>query len=202
MISQAGIDQARLAEIARRARMSTGQVMYYFATKEHILLETLAWCEHADTRARRAALRQTPGAWDQLDCFTRRYLPASRADPSWIMWMEAWARAPHSAEVSQFLDDLIRPWRDDLATIIQAGTGEGIFSPRAPAEFPLTYCALLDGLAITYLRQMPDLTTARLADIALTTARTQLAPPGHTQPPPPVTSSHTPPARPDPPPPG
>ena len=201
MISQAGIDQARLAEIARRARMSTGQVMYYFATKEHILLDTLAWCEHQDTQARRAALREITGAWGQLDCFTRRYLPASRADPSWIMWMEAWARAPHSADVARFLDDLICPWRDDLAKIIQAGAGEGIFSPRAPAEFPLTYCALLDGLAIVYLRQMPDLTPGRLAELALAAARTQLARPGQTQPPGPPPEA-TPPARPDPPQPG
>jgi AcrR family transcriptional regulator len=192
VISQAGIDQARLAEIARRARMSTGQVMYYFATKEHILLDTLAWREHQDTRARRAALREITGAWGQLDCFTRRYLPASRTDPSWIMWMEAWARAPHSADVSRFLDDLIRPWRDDLATIIQAGAGEGIFTPRAPAEFPLTYCALLDGLAIVYLRQMPDLTPDRLAELALATARSQLARAGHPQPARPATARDTP----------
>ena len=43
LITEVGIDQVRLAEIARRAGMSSGQVMYYFTTKEQILLETLAW---------------------------------------------------------------------------------------------------------------------------------------------------------------
>ena len=43
VIAEAGIDQVRVAEIARRAGMSSGQLMYYFTSKEHILLETLAW---------------------------------------------------------------------------------------------------------------------------------------------------------------
>ena len=42
LITEAGIDRVRLAEIARRAGMSSGQLMYYFSSKEHILLETLA----------------------------------------------------------------------------------------------------------------------------------------------------------------
>ena len=48
LITEAGIDQVRVAEIARRASMSSGQVMYYFTSKEHILLETLAWRDHQD----------------------------------------------------------------------------------------------------------------------------------------------------------
>ena len=55
LITEAGVDQVRVAEIARRARMSSGQVMYYFTSKEHILLETLAWRDHQDLIRTRAA---------------------------------------------------------------------------------------------------------------------------------------------------
>ena len=102
LITEAGIDQVRVAEIARRANMSSGQLMYYFTSKEHILLETLAWRDHQDLIRTRAGLAKVTGAWRQLERFIGFYLPASPADPSWILWMEAWARAPHSAEVSQF----------------------------------------------------------------------------------------------------
>ena len=107
LISESGIDGVRVAEIARRAGMSSGQLMYYFTSKEHILLETLAWCEYEDTRHRRAVLQQVTGAWRQLELFADLYLGAGAADPSWILWTEAWARAPHDAQVSKFLDDLI-----------------------------------------------------------------------------------------------
>src|SRR6476660_2660011 len=69
LIAEVGIDRVRLAEIARRAGMSSGQVMYYFTTKEHILFETLAWSEHEEGMRRKAALAKVTGAWRQLERF-------------------------------------------------------------------------------------------------------------------------------------
>src|SRR5215472_3451140 len=77
LITEAGIDQVRVAEIARRASMSSGQVMYYFTSKEHILLETLAWSDHQDIRRTRAALDKVTGAWRQLERYIYLYLPTS-----------------------------------------------------------------------------------------------------------------------------
>ena len=127
LIIEAGIDQVRLAEIARRAGMSSGQVMYYFTSKEHILLETLAFQEYQDTVRRQAALAKVTGAWRQLKRFIELYLPGTPPDPSWILWMEAWARAPHNKEVSRFLEELLNPWQDDLAAWWPA------VSPREPS---------------------------------------------------------------------
>jgi AcrR family transcriptional regulator len=177
LITEAGIDQVRLARIAQRAGMSTGQVMYYFTSKEHILLETLAWQEHQDTAGRRAALAKSTGAWRQLDRFIGHYLPDSPTDPVWILWMEAWARAPHSAEVSQFMEALLRPWRDDLAAIVARGVDEGTFvHPRAIDDFTLRFVALLDGLALQRLRQLHQLSRKRAIELAMNAARAELTP--------------------------
>jgi AcrR family transcriptional regulator len=121
LITEVGIDRVRLAEIARRADMSSGQVMYYFTSKGHILLETLAWRERAETAQRRQELPGASAGWPRLKRFVELYLPSGLTDPVWILWMEAWARAPHSHEVSGFLDGLMRPWRDDLAEIVAQG---------------------------------------------------------------------------------
>lgn len=175
LITEAGIDRVRLAGIADRAGMSSGQVMYYFTSMEHILLETLAWREDEETRQRRASLPATPAGWPQLEQFVELYLPSSLADPVWIMWMEAWARAPHSTEVSGFLDKLMSPWRTDLAAIVADGVRAGQFRAPDPAsDFPLRFCAVLDGLSILFLRQMPDLSPERLTELALDTARSEL----------------------------
>jgi AcrR family transcriptional regulator len=177
LITEAGIDRVRLAEIARRAGMSSGQVMYYFASMEHILLETLAWREHEETRQRRAAMPAIGTGWPRLEEFVDLYLPTSLTDPVWIMWMEAWARAPHSIEVSGFLDRLMSPWRDDLAQIVADGVQAGDFRAPDPAsDFPLRFCAVLDGLSVLFLRQMPDLSAERLTELALNTARAELKP--------------------------
>jgi AcrR family transcriptional regulator len=176
LITEAGIDQVRVAGIARRATMSSGQVMYYFTSKEHILLETLAWRDHQDLIRTRAALAKVTGAWRQLERFIGSYLPASPSDPSWILWMEAWARAPHNRQVSQFLEELLALWRDDLAAIVARGVQEGVFAPPAAVDdFTHRFAALLDGLAILRLRQMHQPSRKRLIELAMTTARVELS---------------------------
>ena len=177
LIIEAGIDQVRLAEIARRAGMSSGQVMYYFASKEHILLETLAWQEHKDTMRRQAALAKVTGAWRQLERLIELYLPASHPDPSWILWLEAWARAPHNKDVNRFLEELLNPWRDDLTVIIARGVEEGVFArPAAMDEFTLRFIALLDGLALQRLQHMRHSSRKYLTELAMNAARAELAP--------------------------
>ncbi|HEY1639432.1 MAG TPA: TetR/AcrR family transcriptional regulator [Streptosporangiaceae bacterium] len=174
LITEAGVDQVRLAEIARRAGMSSGQLMYYFTSKEHILLETLAWREREETSQRRAALPGAAAGWPRLELFVDLYLPSGLTDPVWILWMEAWARAPHSGEVSPFLDELMTPWREDLAEIVAEGRSAGIFRPQALPDFPIRFCAVLDGLSVLHLRQMPDLPPGRLAELAMNSARAEL----------------------------
>jgi len=177
LITEVGIDQVRVAEIARRAGMSSGQVMYYFRSKERILLETLSWREHEETAHRRLALPAVAAGWPRLRLFADLYLPTSLTDPVWIMWMEAWARAPHDNDVSDFLDQLMRPWRDDLAEIVDEGIAERAFRPVRPVEsFPVRFCAMLDGLSVLRLRQMPDLTADELTEMAMQSARAELTP--------------------------
>jgi AcrR family transcriptional regulator len=177
LVTEAGIDQVRLAGIARRAGMSSGQLMYYFTSKEDILLETLAWRDREDMAGTRVAVARMTGAWAQLERFITRYLPASPADPSWILWMEVWARAPHNRRVSQRLEELLRAWRDELAAIVARGVDEGAFAPPADIDdFTLRFAALLDGLAILRLRQMHQPSRKRLLDLAMTTARAELSP--------------------------
>ena len=177
LIIEAGIDQVRLAGIARRAGMSSGQVMYYFASKEHILLETLAWQEHKDTVRRQAALARVTGVWHQLERLIELYLPASHPDPSWILWLEAWARAPHNKDVNRFLEELLNPWMDDLTTIIDRGIEEGTFKPPAAMdEFILRFVALLDGLALQRLQQMRHSSRKYLTELAMQAARAELDP--------------------------
>jgi len=177
LIIEVGVDQVRLAEIARRAGMSSGQVMYYFTSKEHILLETLAWQEHQDTLRRQAALAKVTGAWRQLQRLVELYLPGTHPDPSWILWMEAWARAPHNKQVSRFLEELLNPWRDDLAAIVTRGVAEGAFAPPADIDnFTRWFIALLDGLALQRLQRMQGTSRKRLTDLALYAARIELDP--------------------------
>jgi len=182
LIIEVGIDQVRLAEIARRAGMSSGQLMYYFTSKEHILLETLAWQEQQDTMRRAAALARVTGVWKQLERFIELYLPGTHPDPSWILWLEAWARAPHNRQVSRFLEELLNPWREDLAALVARGVAEGAFA--APGgNFNRRFIAVLDGLALQRLQHMQGTSRKHLTELAMYAARIELAPGPQSSPP-------------------
>src|ERR1700722_197681 len=89
--------------------------------------------------------------------------------------MEAWARAPHNRQVSQFLEELLALWRDDLAAIVTRGVQEGVFTPPAAIDdFTLRFAALLDGLAILRLRQMHQPPRRPLTELAMPPARVEL----------------------------
>lgn len=91
--------------------------------------------------------------------------------------MEAWARAPHNRQVSQFLEELLALWRNELAAIVTRGVQDAEFaSPAGIDDFTLRFAAMLDGLAILRLRQMHQPSRKRLIELAMATARAELSP--------------------------
>ena len=57
---------------------------------------------------------------------------------------------------------------------------KGHSSPAGPSlDFTIRFCALLDGLALFRLRQMPALTGTRLIGLAMDSARNELEPRPH-----------------------
>jgi hypothetical protein len=61
--------------------------------------------------------------------------------------------------------------------LVEHGARKGVFQPRGPVfDFTIRFCALLDGLALLRLRQMPTLTGTRLIRLAMDSARTELGP--------------------------
>lgn len=66
----------------------------------------------------------------------------------------------------------MRPWHADLAEIADQGIGSGAFRPGDQAgDFPIRECAVLDGLSVLHLRQMPHLPREWLIELAMRSAR-------------------------------
>lgn len=154
LIAERGIDATRISDIGRRAGMSAGHVMYYFGTKERLLLETLRWSEAELGDIRAAALRHGRAGWSKLRHFTDIYLPDGVADPRWILWIETWRS--RAGDIAAPLDELERRWRDDLGHLVGEGIGRGIFRDVDVDDFAVRYIAMLDGLAIEIVEGVRD----------------------------------------------
>jgi AcrR family transcriptional regulator len=172
LIAERGIDAARISDIGRRAGMSAGHVMYYFGTKERLLLETLRWSEAELGAIRAVALRHGRAGWPKLRHFTHIYLPDGVADPRWILWIETWRN--RVGDLSAPLGELERRWREDVEHIVREGIERGIFREVTVEDFAIRYIALLDGLAIEVVEGVRDLQS--VLAIAERGARIELAP--------------------------
>lgn len=127
MVAEQGLAKVTVARLAERLGTSGGHLLYYFGTRDGLLLETLRWSEerYAVQRApiMADAAARGPGEEPDLDAvvaFAEVYLPLDDKDPRWLLWLELWARAPYDAELAAAQRELDDQWHADLVALLAA----------------------------------------------------------------------------------
>ncbi|WP_169808599.1 TetR/AcrR family transcriptional regulator [Microtetraspora niveoalba] len=163
-IEEVGFTRLRIRDIADRAGMSTGHVLYYFGSRDRILVSTLLMSE-ADLDERRRV--ELAGLDDHaaLERLVELYLPKSAQDVRWRLWAQVVARPPDDEETLLRLDGFFRSWAAALATVVRRLAGLGA---EAAEDFAVRHCRLMDGLSNDVLLGMPghDATWAKEAVLA------------------------------------
>ncbi|MGW2845735.1 TetR/AcrR family transcriptional regulator [Streptomyces sp. NPDC001274] len=147
-IAEDGLASLTMSALAKRLGTSGGHILYYFGSKDRLLLEVLSWSENTLTEERRTLLAGRAGAGRKLDLFLELYLPRGPRDPRWTLWIELWARTASNEPLRQAQAEIDRGWQKDLETLLAQGVRQGRFAadldPSARADELL---ALLDGLS-------------------------------------------------------
>jgi AcrR family transcriptional regulator len=138
-----GPDRVRVQDIAERAGMSSGHVMYYFGDRDRILMDTLLLSEESLAERRERAVAKADEAAEAIERVTRLYLPTGPRDVRWALWAQAFARPPSDPQTRERL----RGWSDGWAECIGRLLG-GEPEHRVAAT---RYCRLMDGLALEVL---------------------------------------------------
>ncbi|MFD9596278.1 TetR/AcrR family transcriptional regulator [Kitasatospora sp. NPDC059973] len=178
-IAEHGLAKLTMAGLGKQLQMSAGHLLYYFGSKDQLLLETLRWSEDQLGARRRTALADGGrDVWERLGDYTRLYLPEGAGDPRWILWVEVWGRSPASEELRQGQLEIEAPWDADLVALLDEGTASGSFAAAAGAttERAAQIRALLDGLAVPLALGLPGALRARALHLAESACRTLLAP--------------------------
>ncbi|MET8700210.1 TetR/AcrR family transcriptional regulator [Kitasatospora sp. NPDC004723] len=174
-IAEHGLAKLTMAGLGRQLQMSAGHLLYYFGSKDQLLLETLRWSEEQLGARRRAMLAD--GGRDvrqRLAEYTGLYLPEGPGDPRWILWVEVWGRSPASEELRQGQLEIEAPWQADLVALIEEGTAAARFAPADATERAIQIRALLDGLAVPLALGLPGATRSRAHHLATTACGTLL----------------------------
>ncbi|MFF8927313.1 TetR/AcrR family transcriptional regulator [Streptomyces longwoodensis] len=151
MIAERGLEQLTMAALGREVGMSSGHLLYYFGSKDELLLRTLEWSE-GRLGAERARLLARPGtAGDRLAAYVDLYVPDGHRDPHWTLWLEVWNRSQNAAAESAARERqaaIEGAWHRDLVALLAEGVSRGEFRAVDPDPFAARLRALLDGFSI------------------------------------------------------
>jgi AcrR family transcriptional regulator len=124
MVAEHGLGKLTMASLAARLGTSGGHLLYYFKTRDGLLLETLRWSEAAYAE-QRAPLLADAAAGDRsrsdvkaVVAFADVYLAIDEKDPRWQLWLELWARAPYHPELAAAQREIDASWHTDLVRLL------------------------------------------------------------------------------------
>ncbi|MFF3982222.1 TetR/AcrR family transcriptional regulator [Streptomyces sp. NPDC001828] len=146
VIAEKGTAALRMSDIAERAGMSTGHILYHFGKKDRLLLEVLAWSQE-DLWARfQQAADQAASPAEKLDLFVRSYLPRHPGDERYALWTQVLAQR-HDEAGRAVLTSLLDGWDERLEAIVREGWEVGQFADVELPEFTIRAVAMLSGLS-------------------------------------------------------
>lgn len=149
--AEVGPDRVRVQDIADKAGMSTGHVLYYFGRRDRILIDTLLLSEADLAAVRDRRVARAPDAWAAVDVLARLYLAEGPGDVRWKLWAQLIARPPTDAQTVRDFADVIDSWGVALEDVIRHGIAAGVMRTDDPAEVAYRTCRCMDGLSMEIL---------------------------------------------------
>ncbi|MFE9170079.1 TetR/AcrR family transcriptional regulator [Streptomyces kebangsaanensis] len=149
MIAERGLEKLTMAALGREVGMSSGHLLYYFRSKDELLLQTLEWSESRLGAERGRLLTREAPARERLDAYVGLYVPDGHRDPHWTLWLEVWNRSLDAGEDARDRQAAIEgAWHRDLAALVAEGVSRGEFRPVDADRFAARLRALLDGFSL------------------------------------------------------
>ena len=174
LICERGFGDTRIADVAKRAGVSSALVIYYFGTRDRLLVDALRYSEESFYEAAEKMLAEIPSLPERLSLLIK-WTCVPEADHeipgAWGLWFDLWAQAFRHDEVKAGRVELDARWRE---MIIDAVKSDELDTDVDVRMFALEFSALLDGLSIQVALEDPEVDSAVAHDIAMRFAERQL----------------------------
>jgi AcrR family transcriptional regulator len=175
VITDRGLAETRIQDIAERCGVSPGLILYYFESKDRLLVEALTYANDKYYLAQARDLRRLDSATAQLerliDLSVPGFLPDYERLEEWALWIEIWVRALRDPALAREREVLDRRWRQSIADIVRHGRDTGEFPAGEDAdELGMVLGALIDGLAIQVLMNDTQVTPQHMKEMCWDTA--------------------------------
>jgi len=174
LICERGFGDTRIADVAKRAGVSSALVIYYFGTRDRLLVDALRHSEDSFYQAAEEMLARVTSVRERLSMLIK-WTCVPQADDelpgAWGLWLDLWAQAFRHSEVKAGRIELDARWRDMIVDAIQS---PGLDPAVDVRMFALEFAALLDGLSIQVALEDPEVDADVAYDIAMRFAEREL----------------------------
>jgi AcrR family transcriptional regulator len=179
VITERGLAETRISDIAEQAGVSPGLILYYFDSKDRLLAEALTHANDQFYLRTSREIRRLPTAVDQfrrlIELSIPGYLPEFGPLDEWALWIEVWVRALRDEEMAKDREMLDERWRAQIADIVRGGKDSGEFTtPTEVDELALRLACLIDGLAIQVVMRDSKVTPERMLRTCMEVAAHEL----------------------------
>ena len=178
VITDRGLAETRISDIAERCGVSPGLILYYFESKDRLLVEALTSANDQFYLRLSREMRRMDSARQQLERLVELSVPGllpeyERLD-EWALWIEIWVRALRDPAMAKEREVLERRWRQSIADIVRHGRSTGEFPENGvdADELGLRIGAFIDGLAIEVLMNDTNVPPERMLEACREVAAT------------------------------
>jgi AcrR family transcriptional regulator len=182
LICERGFGDTRIADVAKRAGVSSALVIYYFGTRDRLLVDALRYSEESFYEAAERMLAETPSVRERLSMLVRWTCVPEMSDEipgAWGLWFDLWAQAFRHDEVRAGRVELDARWRTMIIDTVKSAELDADIDARM---FALEFSALLDGLSIQVALDDPEVDSTVAYDIAMRFAERELNLPAEEKP--------------------
>ena len=158
-----------LAAIASHIGLAPNHILYYFPSRDAVLIAAVEHGENALADGRSERLRAVADPDARLVAYVREYLPDDQHDPVWKLWIEGWARSASRGAFGEVGSEAHERWSADLAEALEHAEAS---LPDGVATVTRRLIMLLDGIAIHVLAG--HVTADEGAAIAMGAVRSEL----------------------------
>ena len=174
LICERGFGDTRIADVATRAGVSSALVIYYFGTRDRLLVDALRYSEESFYEAAEKMLAEVPSLRERLSLLIRWTCVPEADDEipgAWGLWFDLWAQAFRHTEIRAGRVELDARWRKMIVDAVKSAELETKVNARM---FALEFSALLDGLSIQVALEDPEVDSDLAYDIAMRFAEREL----------------------------
>jgi AcrR family transcriptional regulator len=178
LICERGFGDTRIADVAKRAGVSSALVIYYFGTRDRLLVDALRFSEESFYEAAEKMLAEVTSLRERLSLLIK-WTCVPEADNeipgAWGLWFDLWAQAFRHDEVRAGRVELDARWRRMIVDAIKSAAASDELDVEVDARlFALEFSALLDGLSIQVALDDPEVDSDLAYKLAMRFAEREL----------------------------